>query len=107
MYLLIPIQRVSTAFQAMGAKAGKAAAMAEDYIDDQCAVVAKLSASYGKPVVGASFCTRDEPFVRELQDGGVPVLPSPERAIKALSALVKYAAMREAIIKEDSRAEKS
>jgi acyl-CoA synthetase (NDP forming) len=57
--------------------------MAEDYIDDQCAVVAKLSASYGKPVVGASFCTRDEPFVRELQDGGVPVLPSPERAIKA------------------------
>jgi acyl-CoA synthetase (NDP forming) len=107
MYLLIPIQRVSTAFQAMGAKAGKAAAMAEDYIDDQCAVVAKLSASYGKPVVGASFCTRDEPFVRELQDGGVPVLPSPERAIKALSALVKYAAMREAIIKEDSRAEQS
>jgi acetate---CoA ligase (ADP-forming) subunit alpha len=107
MYLLIPIQRVSTAFQAMGAKAGKAASMAEDFIDDQCAVVAKLSARYGKPVVGASFCTRDEPFVRELQDSGVPVLPSPERAIKALAALVKYAAMREAIIKEDSRAEQS
>jgi acetyl-CoA synthetase (ADP-forming) len=107
MYLLIPIQRVSSALQAMGAKPGKAAAMAEDFIDDQCAVVAKLSARYGKPVVGASFCTRDEPFVRELQDSGVPVLPSPERAIKALAALVKYAAMREAIIKEDSRAELS
>jgi len=107
MYLLIPIQRVSSALQAMGAKPGKAAAMAEDFIDDQCAVVAKLSARYGKPVVGASFCTRDEPFVRELQDSGVPVLPSPERAIKALAALVKYAAMREAIIKEDSRAERS
>jgi acetate---CoA ligase (ADP-forming) subunit alpha len=107
MYLLIPIQRVSKALQAMGAKPGKAAEMAADYIDDQCAVVAELSARYGKPVVGASFCTRDEPFVRELQDSGVPVLPSPERAIKALAALVKYAAMREAIIKEDSHAEQS
>ncbi len=105
MYLLIPIQRVAKALQAMGAKPGKATAMAEDYIDDQCAVVAELSARYGKPVVGASFCTRDEPFVRELQDSGVPVLPSPERAIKALAALVKYAAIRDAIIKEDSRAE--
>lgn len=101
-YLLIPIQRVAKALQAMGAKPGKATAMAEDFIDDQCAVVAELSASYGKPVVGASFCTRDEPFVRELQDSGVPVLPSPERAIKALAALVKYARIREFLIKEDS-----
>jgi acetate---CoA ligase (ADP-forming) subunit alpha len=104
MYLLIPIQRVAKALQAMGANPGKAAGMAEDFINDQCAVVAELSACYGKPVVGASFCTRDEPFVRELQDSGVPVLPSPERAIKALAALVEYARMREAITKEDSQA---
>jgi acetate---CoA ligase (ADP-forming) subunit alpha len=107
MYLLIPIQRVAKAMQAMGANAGNAAGMAEDFINDQCAVVAQLSARSGKPVVGASFCTRDEPFVRELQDSGVPVLPSPERAIKALAALVKYARMRETIIKEDSLTKRS
>ncbi len=88
MYLLIPIKRVAKALQAMGANAGQAAGMAQDYINDQCAVLAEMSSRYGKPVVGASFCTRDEPFVRDLQDSGVPVLPSPERAIKALAALV-------------------
>jgi acetyl-CoA synthetase (ADP-forming) len=107
MYLLIPIQRVAKALQAMGANPGKAAGMAADFINNQCAVVAELSTHYGKPVVGASFCTRDEPFVRELQDSGVPVLPSPERAIKALASLVQYARMREAIIKEDSQVESS
>ncbi len=107
MYLLIPIQRVARALQAMGAGAGKAVDMAGDFISSQCAVIAGFSGRYGKPLVGASFCTREEPFVRELQDKGVPVLPSPERAITALAALVRYAGIREALIKEDFSVERS
>ena len=101
MYLLVPVQRVARALQAMGAGPGKAADMAENYINSQCEVIAGFSGQYGKPLVGASFCTREEPFVRELQDKGVPVLPSPERAITALAALVRYARIREALLKED------
>jgi acyl-CoA synthetase (NDP forming) len=101
-YMLIPLERVIRTIQATGTTVDQAEAMAEGFIISQCESVARLSARYRKPVIGASFCTREELFVRELQDRGVPLLPSAERAIKALAALVKYAGIREALIKEDS-----
>jgi acyl-CoA synthetase (NDP forming) len=53
-----------------------------------------------KPVVGGSFSSRSEPFIQQLQAKGVPVLQSPERAVRALAALAKYAAVRKALVEK-------
>jgi acyl-CoA synthetase (NDP forming) len=48
----------------------------------------KMPHKYGKPILGASFFTRNEyGSIRRLQDLGIPFLPSPERAAAALRAL--------------------
>jgi acetate---CoA ligase (ADP-forming) subunit alpha len=94
-YALMPFRRVSQAMEAMGNPADEAAAMAQQFIDSQVQALRRLPDTHGKPVVSGSFCTRDEFFIQRLQDSGFPVLPSPERAVKALAALVKYAKIRE------------
>jgi acyl-CoA synthetase (NDP forming) len=50
-----------------------------------------LCERYRKPVLASSFIERrDEEVVVYFQDHDVPVYPSPERAAKAMSALVEY-----------------
>jgi acyl-CoA synthetase (NDP forming) len=101
-YLLIPEHRVTQTLEAAGMQSREASELAQTFITDQCKGIAEVSAESSKPLVGGSFCHRTEPFIRELQDLGVPVLPSPERAVKALACLAKYAAAREALLREDS-----
>jgi len=97
-YLLIPFYRVTQTLEATGMNPQEAAVLAKDFIANQCESVAQIALESGKPVVGGSFCPRTEPFIRELQDRGVPVLPSPERAVKALAGLAQYAASKEAFL---------
>jgi len=100
-YCLIPQARVFGVVQSRVNDYAQAAALAEKYIKVQCQSAAQLAATYGKPVAGATFCTRSELFVRELQDLGFPCLPSPERAVNALAALARYSQSRKRLIAED------
>jgi acetate---CoA ligase (ADP-forming) subunit alpha len=97
MYLLLPMHRILQTLKNVTPDPVQAQELGRQYIEKQCRRIADLKDKYGKPVVGGSFCTREEPFVRVLQDYGVPVLPSPSRAMKALSALAKYAEFRRAV----------
>ncbi len=48
----------------------------------------KVSDRHGKPIIASSFFTRDEDsMVAMCQDVGIPVYPSPERAVCAMRAL--------------------
>ncbi|MGC8905918.1 MAG: acetate--CoA ligase family protein [Desulfomonilaceae bacterium] len=96
-YFLMPHKRIITSvMKAMAGESGDAQAIADEYVKSLASAVSSLAAAYGKPVVGGSFYTRNEFFIRELQDRGLPVLPSPERAVRALGALARYAAYRRA-----------
>lgn len=44
----------------------------------------------GIPVVVSSFFDRDDQYTRDFQDNGIPVLDAPEKAARAMAAMVAY-----------------
>lgn len=100
-YLLMPLHRVRRAILHRTKDPDNATALAGQFLNAQAGTVAKLAATWGKPVVGSSFGPRSEPFVNKLQEYGVPVLPSPERAVRAIAGLTRYALMRRALTRDN------
>ena len=97
-YLLVPAHRVAQVMVRGGVAREKATEMATQFVKMQADLVANLAPKFGKPVVGGSFATREDPFTRELENRNIPMMPSPERAIKALAALRQYARFREGLL---------
>ncbi len=50
---------------------------------------------FGKPVMGSTFLDNTDAMVRDMRRGGIPMFPSPERAVKAMEALSRYKAYRD------------
>ena len=100
-YFLATAGMVHQALSAMGASQENIGTQIKDIVELQCKSIASLMETYGKPIIGFSFLTRDNPFVAGLQDKGVPVLPSPERAARAFSAMVEYMRLRDKIIQQE------
>ena len=94
LYTLMPQQRVMQGVVESGQGSEQASQFVHAYIKEQAAAAADLLSEFGKPTIGGTFCDRSELFVRELQDHGMTVLPSPERAVTALGALCRYARWR-------------
>jgi acetate---CoA ligase (ADP-forming) subunit alpha len=95
MYFLASIEMVRKALDSMGVPKEEIDARIDDIVATQCRAVAGLIETHKKPIVGFSFLTRENPFVAGLQDQGVPVLPSPERAARAFGALVDHKLLRD------------
>jgi acetate---CoA ligase (ADP-forming) subunit alpha len=89
-YFLASASMIKRALEGMGMSAKDVEENTEKIIDQQCDSMSELMKSGGKPLIGFSFLTRENSFIGKLQDNGVPVLPGPERAAKAMGALTKY-----------------
>ena len=96
-YFLATAGMIHTALTSMGVPDDEIDTQIQNIVDTQCQSIAALVKTHGKPIVGFSFLTRENPFVTSLQDRGVPVLPSPERAAKAFGAMVDYTRLRKKI----------
>ncbi len=89
-YFLAPGQSIRRTMEGMGIASDQIPQLTEKLFDDQGKSLAGLIAKHQKPLVGFTFQSHDELFVRKLLHHGVPVLPSPERAARAMAALVYY-----------------
>ncbi len=72
----------------------------EKYMLDLFIRFTKLVKSYKKPFLGSSFLLRSERLIREVEDLGIPILPSPERSANAMGALYRYSLMRKLMVEE-------
>ena len=97
-YFLASVEMVRKALTGMGVAKEELDTQINTIVDAQCHSIASLIKTHGKPIVGFSFMTRTNHFVAGLQDRGVPVLPSPERAARAFGAMVDYKRLRDKII---------
>jgi acetate---CoA ligase (ADP-forming) subunit alpha len=97
-YFLMSEKSVIRAMEGFGITGEDAVRETKKFIDKQGQSVADMINAHPKPCIGFSFYTRENPFVRKLQDNGIVVLPSPSRAAKALAAMVRYVKLREKIL---------
>lgn len=50
----------------------------------------KLLMDSGKPVLGSTFQDQSDSVIRAYRAGGIPIYPSPERAVNAMRAMCEY-----------------
>jgi len=89
-YFLTPGQIVRRNMESMGISGDDIPQLIDKLFRDQAASVADLRGRYQKPLIGFTFQSPDNPFIQKLLDQDIAVLPSPERAARAMAALVDY-----------------
>ena len=94
-YFLVPPQMVHRALERMGFSKDQAIEKGATLINAQCKSITRLLETHKKPIVGYTYRSIQEDFTKSLIDQGLPVFQGPERAVRALKALVQYSRMRE------------
>jgi len=90
MYYLTPNRLIRRSMESMGLAADQIPKLTEKLFDDQAGSLASLVQKHRKPIIGFTFQSHENLFIRKLIEQGLPVFPSPERAARAMSALVGY-----------------
>jgi acetyl-CoA synthetase (ADP-forming) len=93
-YLLMPMETVKSALEHLGIPEDQADEKTSELLDEQSQSIAKALKTHNKPLVGYTYRSTQEAFIRSLMERGVPVFPSTERAVRALEALVRYSEIR-------------
>ena len=97
-YFLMPSHTVKRALEQMGLPEEQVIEQTTKLISAQGESIARLLESHDKPLVGYTFRSPEEQFIRDLLERGVPVFPDAERAARAIKALVTYADLQQEII---------
>ncbi len=100
-YFLVPGRALERAMKSMGVADDQLKEQTGKLIQAQLESISRLIEANGKPLLGYSFRTRDDQVIRTLQDGGVCVLPSPERAARAMACLALYTRLKDKVVNTD------
>jgi acyl-CoA synthetase (NDP forming) len=76
--------------KAMGSSEEQAEQQNMTMIETQAESVIRLRDACGKPIVGYTYGVTPDPLQQILTANGIPIFPSPERAVAAIKALTTY-----------------
>ncbi len=69
------------------------------WLEKTVADFVSIPGELNKPILAGCFAGREDEAVRLIQDGGVPVYPTPERAVRAMAAMVEYGRIKRRLAK--------
>ncbi|MFW5930647.1 MAG: acetate--CoA ligase family protein [Desulfosalsimonas sp.] len=99
-YLMMPVRTIMMVLDNMGVPEDELEAETEKYVKEQAAHLSDMMLKSEKPVIGFSYYSGESPFIKSLYDAGAPVLPGPNRAARAMGAMVEYRELRDKILAE-------
>jgi len=88
------METVKSALEHLGIPEDQSGEKTGELLDAQSRSIARALKAHNKPLVGYTYRSTQEDFIRSLMDRGVPVFPSTERAVRALESLVMYSEIR-------------
>ena len=89
-YLMAPRQSIRHNIENMGVSRDQIPELIDKLFDEQAGSLAGLMKKHQKPLLGFTFQNHEDSFIRKMMQHGIAVLPSPERAARAMAALVGY-----------------
>jgi acyl-CoA synthetase (NDP forming) len=94
MYFLTPGQVIRRNMESMDIPPDQIPELTEKLFTGQARSLAALIKKHHKPIIGFTFQSHENLFIQKLIGQNLPVFPSPERAARAMSALVGYSHTR-------------
>ncbi len=104
-YFFTPPAVMRRALAQMGLSEEQIVETSKKLIARNCDLIAGLLEAHKKPVVAYTFHSMNDDVIQGLMERRVPVFQGPERAARALRAMVRYAEMREKILSGSGGAE--
>ncbi|MCF8109981.1 MAG: CoA-binding protein [Desulfobacteraceae bacterium] len=95
LYLMMPLRTVRMILETMGVSGDELEAETEKFVNEQSRYLSDMMLGSEKPVIGFSYYSGENPFIKSLYDLGAPVLPGPNRAARAMGAMLEYLEFRE------------
>ncbi len=106
-YFLVPPQTITRTLKQMGLSEEQIAEQSIKWQEAQAEAVASLGRTHGKPLIGYSWRSLGEAFNHGLLQRGVPVFPEPQRAARALAAMLQYTFLKEKVLISEAQKEKA
>jgi len=89
-YFLAPDVFIERGLQNLDFPPDKIREEVQKLIDQNVEAFFSLTQKYDKPIIGYTYRSLQEKLVRSLLERGVPIYQSPERAARAMAALLEY-----------------
>jgi acyl-CoA synthetase (NDP forming) len=90
MYFMAQGRMMVRQMKAMGLSEEQAEEQNMTMVETQAESVIRLRDACGKPIVGYTYGFSPDPLQQKLTANGIPIFPSPERAVGAIKALTTY-----------------
>lgn len=94
-YMMMPQRMIKMVAESMGVSDDEAKVLADEFIRDQSRRLSEAMGRAEKPWIGYSYYSTESDFIKKLYQAGVAVLPGPNRAARALGAMVEYVRIRQ------------